>query len=237
MIIAGPCSYIDDKDTKPILECAEALTGIATHFRCKPWLGGTRPGRYAEGIGEKGLKTLEKIDKEFLPAGVEVQIPEHIRKTSNLSFIWVGARNSHNYGLYRYLSIWKDSKKQIMVKRGAGMTVNELIGVYDIFDQIYNTKVYIIERGINTVDRTEKSRWALSLNSILKLKYDRPDMFKRLIVDCSHSTFIKSYVGDIYKATKEIGVEHHMFECTIDGYSRSDQSHMLSVKELHGILK
>jgi hypothetical protein len=44
-------------------------------------------------------------------------------------------------------------------------------------------------------------------------------------------------VGDVYRAFKAVGVDHFMFECTIDGKSVTDQAHMLSVSELAEILK
>ena len=235
MIIAGPCLYTNKTEEKEIYETAKQLNGYASHFRCKLWGGGTKPEKYLAGIGCNGLQLLEKIQNDFnFPCGTEVQGKMQIDNCSKLNYIWVGARNCHNYLL---LSEIKDRKGDIFIKRGAGITVDETIGIYDIMKQIHNVDVYIIERGINTFDRQETSRWSPDLKGCIRIKHERPDIFDRLVVDCSHSVFIKDCVSDVHKAFKAIGVNHFMFECTASGVSRTDQGHMLSCDELKEIIK
>jgi 3-deoxy-7-phosphoheptulonate synthase len=233
MIIAGNCLYINEKYKKDVIKTAKKLKGVADMFRVKLFGGGTTPEKYAYGVGFKGAQTLKEIQK-FIPVSTEVHTPLQSKCLDWMDSVWIGARNSHNYTLLKEVAKFPND---VYIKRGAGMTIDEVIGVYDIMNKIYNKKIYIIERGINTFDRLEYSRWSPDLKGVIRLKYQRPDIFKRLIVDCSHSVFVKYWIEDTYKAFKSIGVEHFMFECSYDGESPTDSQLMLSVKELKRILR
>jgi len=234
MVIAGSCLYIDKTDEKQIINTAKALRGIVDVFRCKLIGGGTSPKKYTEGIGYEGLNTLLYIQKKWMPVATEIQTCDNLLDFQKLDWLWLGCRNSQNYELLKELYFY-DNK--FILKRGTNMTIDETIGLYDIMDKVHGKRVYIIERGINTFDRLTDSRWSPDLKGVIRLKNERPDIFKRLIIDCSHSVGKKEYIADTYKAFKAIGVNHYMFECTIDGKSKTDSRQMLSVKELRGILK
>ncbi len=234
MIIAGNCSYCTKADEELILKTAELLIGTANKFRCKLWLGGTRPDRWQAGIGVKGIKTLEFINNNLMPCGTEIQTYEQLELCKNLDYIWIGCRNSQNYGLLQQLINFKGD---VFIKRGFGMTIDEVIGLYDIMKNIVKKECYIIERGINTFDRLEASRWSPDLKGVIRIKDERPDIFNRLVVDCSHSVGNKNWVGDTHRAFKVVGIKHFMFECTATGKSKTDSKQMLSVKELKEILK
>ncbi len=240
MVIAGPCGFVDIEDDTDIIKTAEALkdladdTGIDIKFRCKLWMGGTTIRLWADGVGGRGVKNLEYINTHILPTGTECQTWEQVKKCSDLNYIWVGARYSQNYGLLRQFSKFNGD---LFIKRNPGMTTDELIGICDIMAVKFNKQIYPIERGINTFDRLPHSRWSPDLKGALRLKYERPEIFDRLVVDCSHSVFIKEHVPDVYRAFKAIGVQHFMIECTHDGKSKTDSAHMLSVDELSKIVE
>jgi 3-deoxy-D-arabino-heptulosonate 7-phosphate (DAHP) synthase len=233
MIIAGPCLMINENDN--IYKTAEGLQGLCTHFRCKLWGGGTRPAKFNLGIGADGLYTLEKIRYELdFKVGTEIQSKEQYEMAKNhLDYIWVGMRNAQNYQLLKDISGFKG---EIFVKRGEGMTADDTMALVDIIKQFWNKDISIIERGIVTFDRYDNSRWSPDLKGVLKIKHERPAIFKNLVVDCSHSVFKKDFVSDVYSAFAAVGVENFMFECTIDGISKTDQDHMLSVWDLKNIL-
>jgi 3-deoxy-D-arabino-heptulosonate 7-phosphate (DAHP) synthase len=221
-------------DINAVKKTANALNGLATHFRCKVVGGGTSKEKYQEGIGiTKGVKLLEIINKQ-IPAGTEVHTLSHIEECKNLSFIWVGARNSQNYTLLEHLKCFEGD---VFIKRGVGMTVKEMIGIFDIMAFIHKKPVYMVERGIVNINEKEQSRWSISINDLLYIKYNREDIFRRLIVDCSHSSGRWEYIYDIYRITKYIGCNHHMIECTYDGISKTDQEQMLSVNEVKTIIE
>lgn len=254
MIIAGNCLMADEEDIDIAVRTAKALKerNLADYFRCKIWGGGTSPQKYFKGMGLSGLLTLEQINRKIMSAGTEVQIPEHIdycnKYEYKVDFIWVGARNCQNYALLERLEYFKGD---IFIKRGFGITVDEMIGLYDIIANPelnrslatlslsrVNKEIYIIERGIITFDRLPDSRWSPDLKGVIRIKNERPDIFNRLVVDCSHSVGRKEYSGDVYRAFKAIGVSHFMFECSVEPEkSKTDKGQILSIEELETILK
>ena len=229
-IFAGPCLYIDDSQTQEILDTAKALKNIGIdYFRCKLWGGGTKPEKYYPGIGYKGLETLGKI-REFMTVGTDISIPSQLANCeNNLDYFWVGTRNSQNY---MFLEVIKTYNLPFALKRGFGMPIDEAISIYKM-----SGAKWLIERGIITFDVQPGARYIPDLRGVLKIKYEEPEIFENLIIDCSHSVFDKRFVGDVYKAFKAIGVQHFMFECTLSGESVTDQNHMLSVKVLEKIIK
>lgn len=236
MNIAGPCSFIHPGEKKYIIETAKELKKlkIIDIFRCKLWLGGTSPLKYVQGIEDKGISTLLEIEDKILPVATEVHDIIQANSCQDLTGVWVGARNSSNYTLIKGLSEFPGYR---FIKRGMGQTIEEIMGIYDICKVIHGYIPFIIERGTNYLSRTDKTRWSISLNEVLRVKYERPDIFKHLVVDCSHSVGLKKYIPDVYRAMKEIGVKHYMFEASIDGKSKTDQGHILSVQELKEIIE
>ena len=239
MIIAGPCLYTEYTEREMIIETAQALKGTSDFFRCKLWGGGTTPNKFMSGIGNKGVELLDYIHAEILPVMTEAQNNHQIMacRHNNIDGIWIGARNSQNYALIDDIEQYWPKDKLYMVKRGSGMTIDEVIGLFDIYQQMYAREIYIIERGINTFDRLSSSRWSPDLKGMIRLKHERPDIFNRIVVDCSHSVGHNEFIEDTYKAFEAIGVNHFMFECTIDGESKTDTRQMLSVDKLKEILK
>lgn len=234
MIIAGNCSFIDISDIPLVWNTAKVLRKHIDYFRCKVFLGGTRPDRFVKGIEEDGMELLQRIDELVVPVMTEIQTERHIDICKgNVSSIWIGARNCQNYGLMPEISKWKG---EVLVKRHPGMTIDETIGMYDIYNQIYNKQIYVIERGINTFDRQEDSRWSPDLKGVIRIKNERPDIFDRLVIDCSHSAGKREYIKDVYNAFKAIGCQHYMFECTLTGRSRTDDRQMLNPLQLWDIL-
>jgi 3-deoxy-D-arabino-heptulosonate 7-phosphate (DAHP) synthase len=242
MILAGPCSYINKNQERQIFKTADALNKIKFDlkidlwFRCKLYLGGTSPEKFKIGIEEKGIRTLRVIQK-YLPTGTEIQTISQLIDCFDFDYIWLGARNAQNYGLLKEIcEVWPKGKP-IFIKRNPGMTIKEIIGLYDIIDKIYKKEVYIIDRGILTFDRQSDSRWSPDLKGIIQIKNERPDIFNKLMMDCSHSVGRKEYIKDTYNAFKAIGCKNFMFECTENGKSLTDQIQMLSTEELKNILK
>jgi 3-deoxy-7-phosphoheptulonate synthase len=210
LIIAGPCLYIDENFKEEVWQTALRLKDKVDFFRCKIWGGGTKPEKYFPGVGNKGLELLSYINTNVMPVMTEVQTPDHVTACRNkIDSIWVGARNSQNYALLENCSTWNG---YLFVKRGFGMTMDELIGVYDIMQKKFSKDIYVVERGINTFDRTPEQRWSIDFRGVLMLKRTRPDIFKQLVVDVSHSSGHYKYIEDIYFIFKNLGVKHFMFE-------------------------
>ena len=235
MIIAGPCLYTHAALKPEIVDTCKGLKGIADVFRCKLWGGGTTPNKYREGIGNSGILDLYDLQKNIMPCATEIQTDRQMFDIEDLEYLWIGARNSQNYGLLEMLKWYYG---QVMIKRGFGMTIDETIGLFDIMRDRHGRNSYIIERGISTFDRMPDSRWSPDLKGMIQIKVERPDIFDYIVIDCSHSVGRAKYIGDTYRAFKSIGVKHFMFEvwANVDK-AQTDQGQAISIKELEVILK
>lgn len=235
MIIAGPCLLNDNQaEIDNCVETARQLRFISgeIRFRCKLWGGGTTPEKYKNGIGKEGINVFRQIKiNTGLLMGTEVQSKDHFMQNETCNFLWVGARNSHNYSLLQELGfVARNFGTTIFIKRGAGMTVDEIIGVYDICNKIHGYKPWIIERGINTFCRTDAVRWMPDFQGMLRILQERPEI--NLMLDVSHSTFKKEHIFPMIKAACALGVKHFMLEVYADPtLTQSDKAHALSVEE------
>jgi len=237
MIIAGPCLW-NIGDDAAIKLTADNLKGTADYFRVKLWGGGTTPEKYFPGIGNSDdhLKAF-KLTADLGNVITEVQTPEHIASALfGLSGVWIGARNCHNYGLIEKVFMAANRLQFVGFKRGPGVTIAETIDLYRLYTERGKVQPWIIERGINTIDRGTAGRWSPDLKIAYYLKHERPEIFDRLVIDCSHSAGEKRFVFDVYHAFKAIGCKNFMFEC-LDGDSKTDRDHMMTTSELKEGLK
>jgi 3-deoxy-D-arabino-heptulosonate 7-phosphate (DAHP) synthase len=213
-----------------VLKTAKNLEGVADIFRTKIYGGGTTVDKWFPGIGSKGIETLKEIN---MPVSSEAQLPCHIELFKEIDGLWIGARNSSNYGLLQSL---KGYNKLVMLKRGDNMSIKQVVHLYHIMQEKIGITPFIIERGISTVDKDTPGRWSPDLKIAYVLKKYRPDIFARLIIDCAHSAGDKDYIPDIYKAFKAIGIKHFMFE-VCDYESKTDKDQILTSNELKKILE
>lgn len=237
-IWAGPCLFTDLSESREIIETAQALWDMGIdYFRCKLWGGGTTSDKYFPGVGENGIKTFLKIP-DIIPVGTEIQTPIQLEKSWTwgnhsiflpFDYVWVGARNAWNYGLRKDI---RNFNIPWILKRAPNMSIEKLYGAYDI-----DKPTWVMERGVDALYQPDNAPFMPDLKGVIRMKHERPDIFDKLIVDCSHSVFMKYCVADVYNSFKSIGVKHFMFECTLSGKSRTDQGHMLSVKELEKIIR
>lgn len=231
MIIAGPCLF-NFGDFEMINKTAAKLDGIADVFRVKIWGGGTRVDKWYPGIGEHGIRGLLAIQEDHnFPVITEVQVPNHIYLCDKFYGIWIGARNSNNYGLLQELEGYRG---KVFIKRSPGSTIDETINLYYLIKEKFNILPYIIERGINNLDRNY-GRWSPDLKLAYVLKGREPVIFENLVIDCSHSAGKKEFIEDIYNAFKAIGINHFMFE-VFEGKSKTDVDQILTVSELEAII-
>ena len=97
LFIAGPCSAESEEQ---LLKTAKEISKIpqVQVFRSGIWKPRTRPGEF-EGVGNKGLKWLQKVKKETgLKLAIEVAKPEHVEKAleHQIDIVWLGARTVVN---------------------------------------------------------------------------------------------------------------------------------------------
>jgi len=179
VIMAGPCSVEPDENVT--LSCAR----IAKEKGAKFLRGGAfkpRTSPFAfQGLGEKGLKILEKAKKETgLLIVTEVVSPEDIDLIAHYAdVLQIGARNMQNY---RLLEAVGKSHKPVLLKRGLSATVEEWLQAADyILRNNGEPNVILCHRGIRTFDNSTRFTYDVGVIPLLRKLTHLP-----IISDPSH---------------------------------------------------
>ena len=185
VLIAGPCSV---ESEAMILETAgrvaqaggDMLRGGAYKPRTSPY--------DFQGLGVKGLRYLaDARDRTGLPVVTEVLSWEEVPVVAHFAdMLQIGARNMQNFSLLRAAS---RSGKPILLKRGAGATIEEWLMAAEYVLAEGNPYVVLCERGIRTFERA--TRHTLDLNAVALVR-ERTHL--PVIVDPSHAAGVRSLV-------------------------------------------
>jgi 3-deoxy-7-phosphoheptulonate synthase len=178
-VIAGPCSV---ESREQILEIAElvkkagarALRGGAFKPRTSPYS--------FQGLGEEGLKFLAEARKKTgLPVVTEAMDTREVDLVAKYSdVIQVGARNMQNFNLLKEVG---KAGKPVLLKRGAGSTIEELLMSAEYILSEGNRQVILCERGIRTIETYTRNTLDLSAVPVIKKLSHLP-----VVVDPSHGT-------------------------------------------------
>jgi len=213
VVMAGPCS----------VEKEDLLLSIASNVKkagAKVLRGGAfkpRTSPYSfQGLGEKGLKFLAKAKREtgllVVTEAMNIQQVEMVSRCADI--IQIGARNVQNFELLKEAG---KSKKPILLKRGIATTIEEWLMSAEYIVSKGNPNVILCERGIRTFESA--TRFTLDLNAIPALK---AWTHLPVIVDPSHGTGVRNFVGPMAKAAIACGADGLIIEV------HSDPEHALS---------
>jgi 3-deoxy-7-phosphoheptulonate synthase len=141
-----------------------------------------------QGLGVKGLRYLaDARDRTGLPVVTEVLSWEEVAVVGHFAdMLQIGARNMQNFTLLRAAS---RSGKPILLKRGAGATIEEWLMAAEYILAEGNPNVVMCERGIRTFERA--TRHTLDLNAVVMVR-ERTHL--PVIVDPSHAAGVRSLV-------------------------------------------
>lgn len=146
-IIAGPCAVESYEQTFAI---AEHLNSLGIEFlRGGAYKPRTSPESF-QGLGIKGLEILFRVAREFNQVVVTevmdiTQIDTIIKSSGGHPFIFqIGARNAQNYSLLEAVG---KTKVPVLLKRGKGSTVDEMISAAKYITK-GGSEVIMCERGI-----------------------------------------------------------------------------------------
>lgn len=201
-MIAGPCS----------VESEEQIVGIANEVKkagADLLRGGafkprTSPYDFA-GLKAEGLRLLSIAKKETgLPIVSEIMSPRDLELFEDVDVLQVGARNMQNFELLNELGM---IHKPILLKRGPGNTVNELLMSAEYIMSKGNRQVILCERGIRTFCEHTRNTLDLSAVPLLKELSCLP-----VIVDPSHATGISRLVPPMALAAVAGGADGLMIE-------------------------
>jgi 3-deoxy-7-phosphoheptulonate synthase len=212
-IIAGPCSIESEKQALTIANQVRAAG--ATLYRGGIFKPRTSPYSF-QGLGEKGLKILQKVrDETGLAIVTEATDSENLRLVEQYSdIIQIGARNMQNYSLLRRAG---HSKRPILLKRGFAATIEELLMSAEYIASEGNRQIILCERGIRTF--SDNMRNTLDLGAILSIK---EVSHLPVIVDPSHAAGRRDFVIPLSRAAVAIGADGLIVEV------HNDPSHALS---------
>ncbi|MEG1536895.1 MAG: 3-deoxy-7-phosphoheptulonate synthase [Clostridiales bacterium] len=201
-LIAGPCSV---ENREQVLRIAQAVKAAgATILRGGAFKPRSSPYTF-QGLREHGIELLLAA-KRATGLAIVTEITElgQLPLFTDVDIIQVGARNMQNFELLRELS---HSQKPILLKRGMGNTLEELLLSAEYLLAGGNQRVILCERGIRTFEHSTRYTLDISAVPVLKSLTGLP-----VIVDPSHGTGFSHLVGSMALAATAAGADGLMIE-------------------------
>jgi len=203
VLIAGPCSTETYEQT--LAAALAAKKAGARLLRGGAFKPRTSPYSF-QGHGEEGLRQLARVAAETgLKVVTEVVSPEDVPLVAeHAHMLQIGARNMQNFALLKAVS---RSARPVLLKRGFGCTVDELLASAEYILAGGNPDVVLCERGIRTFEGS--SRFTFDLNGLAYLK-----AFSSLpvIADPSHATGNPTLIPAVTRAAVAAGADGVMLE-------------------------
>jgi 3-deoxy-7-phosphoheptulonate synthase len=202
-VIAGPCSVESKQQIVDIAEAvkksgAKAMRGGAFKPRTSPYA--------FQGLGEEGLKyMLEAKNKTGLPIVTEVMDTRDVDLVKKYAdMLQIGARNMQNFNLLKEVG---KSKKPVLLKRGIGSTIEDLLMAAEYVMSEGNKNVVLCERGIRTPETYTRNTLDLNAVPVIKKLTHLP-----IIVDPSHGIGAWDLVPAMAKASIAAGADGLIIE-------------------------
>ncbi len=197
-IIAGPCSA---ESREQVLETARHVKKAGAHaLRGGCWKPRTSPYSF-QGWGPKALEWMAEAREETgLPIVVEALSTDNVPLLeAKADCIQIGARNMQNTPLLRAVG---KTGKPVLLKRGFGNTIDELLCSADYVMLEGCGSVILCERGIRSYERSTRFTFDISAIPVLKKKSHLP-----VIADPSHPAGDKSLVEPLALAALAAGAD------------------------------
>ncbi len=213
VVIAGPCSVENEQQTlEAAIQVKEAGAKMLRGGAFKP-----RSSPYSfQGLGEEGLKILAKAREETgLPVVTEVMDTHEVDLVAEYAdVLQIGARNMQNYSLLKSVG---SSGRAVLLKRGMGSKVRDLLMSAEYIMSEGNQNVILCERGITTFEDSTRNTTDINAIPVLKNWTHLP-----VVLDPSHSTGDWRYVMPIALAGVACGADGLVIEV------HGDPQHALS---------
>jgi 3-deoxy-7-phosphoheptulonate synthase len=203
VLMAGPCA-VEDVD-QLILATEAVRAGGARILRGGAYKPRTSPYSF-QGLGRRGLLMLRTVADRFGMAFVtEVISPEDVPLVADYAdMLQIGARNMANY---RLLEEAGRSGRPVLLKRGLGSTVDELLLAAEYVLAQGNPDVALCERGIRTFETA--TRFTLDIGAVPILKQRSP---LPVVLDPSHAAGDAALVGPMARAGIAAGADALLIE-------------------------
>lgn len=215
-VIAGPCSL---ESREQVFRIAEILRNMGIRlFRGGAYKPRTSPYAF-QGMKEEGLRLLEEIRKQFdMLVVTEAKDTETLELIAQISdIVQIGARNMQNFSLLEKAG---KINKPVLLKRGGGCTVEDLLMSAEYILSEGNFNVILCERGIKTFETYTRNTLDLNAVPVVKKLSHLP-----IIVDPSHGVGIRDKVPPMSLASAACGangliieVHHEPEKALSDGF-------------------
>jgi 3-deoxy-7-phosphoheptulonate synthase len=206
-VMAGPCS-VESRDQ--LFETAEAVKAAgATILRGGAFKPRTSPYSF-QGLGVEALRYLaEARDRTGLPTITEVMEPNQVDIVAEyVDILQVGARNMQNYSL---LNAVGRVARPVMLKRGFGATIEELLMAAEYIVAAGNPNVILCERGIRTFETATRNTFDISAIPVVKKLSHLP-----IVADPSHGAGRRDMVAPMARAAVAAGADGLIIEVHCD---------------------
>jgi 3-deoxy-7-phosphoheptulonate synthase len=228
-VMAGPCSV--ESETQ-LLRTAEAVKAAgATILRGGAFKPRSSPYEF-QGLGEKGLKLLDKARRVTgLAIITELLSENHAEMVAGYTdIIQIGARNAQNFQL---LIAAAKTGKPILLKRGLSMKIEEwlLAGEYILSNE--NPNLMFCERGIRTFETYTRNTLDLSAIPIIKHESHCP-----IVIDPSQGVGRANLVTAMCQGAVAMGADALLIEVHPNpAEAWSDGAQQVSLAEFANLMK
>ena len=202
-IIAGPCSV---ENGPMIIEVAHAVRAAgASMLRGGAYKPRTSPYDFS-GLGREALELLAEARAETgLPVVTEVLDPRDVALVEQYAdMLQIGTRNMQNFALLAEVG---RSSRPVLLKRGYGATIAELLMAAEHIMAKGNEDVILCERGIRTFETKTRNTLDVSAVPVLKAETHLP-----IIVDPSHAAGRSDLVAALAFAAVGAGADGLLIE-------------------------
>lgn len=201
-LVAGPCA-VESAEQMAAIAPAVARSGAAV-LRGGAFKPRTSPYTF-QGLGAEGLSLLmEAGRKAGLPVVSEVTDAANLPLFEDVDMVQIGARNMQNFALLREVAAFG---KPVLLKRGMGATLEELLQSAEYLLRYGNGNVVLCERGIRTFAGQMRATLDVGAAPALKQATHLP-----VIVDPSHAAGRSDYVTPLALAAVAAGADGLMVE-------------------------
>jgi len=202
IIMAGPCAVEDEGYIEIAKAVKEAGADILRGGIFKPR---TDPNTW-QGIGEKGIELLKEAKRVTgLPIICEAMSAEQIKLLYDVvDMFQIGSRNMQSSEL---LKEFGRQDKPVLLKRGMGNTIKELIMAADYIRNEGNKNVLLCERGIKTFESYTRNTFDINCIPAVKNLCQLP-----IIADPSHGTGRRELVIPVALAAIAAGADGLIIE-------------------------
>lgn len=229
VVMAGPCSVESEEQ---LMQTAEAVKKAGAQIlRGGAFKPRTTPYSF-QGLGEEGLKLLQKAKKLFgLPVVTELLHVQHVDLVAEYAdIIQIGSRNMQNFELL--VAVGK-LKKPVLLKRGMSARMEEFLLAAEYILNAGNPNVILCERGIRTFETATRNTLDLNIVALVKELSHLP-----IIVDPSHGTGRYSLVTPLALAAFAVGAHGLMIEVHPDpAKALSDGDQSLNLENFQALME